>query len=707
MLNNVTNFNMNKSLLLNWINAVYQENRQTGNRAAIVLSGESLFCIETVRCFINHLRYESVIWVSPELEHAIVPEKARMLLGRECDALVYDAGSQFNIDAFGAVSGIVKSKGMIFLLVPDRKKSASYLSDSRFFNRALNSSHKYSNVYFLEKNSALPDIHQCQQNIVEQSVKVDYPFRTLDQQRAVQAIIKHIAEKKIGIIALTSDRGRGKSSSLGLAAGMLLQQPVKKIIITAPRLSNSAPVFHHAKEISSAEEISAGKIIFNDASIEFIAPDILLEKKPAAEAVFVDEASAIPLPMLEKMLDAFPLIVFSTTVHGYEGTGRGFALKFNKVLDIKKPGWQKIELDTPIRWIKNDPVEKWIGSMLCMNAELPCVAELNEINKDECNFQLVNRDKLLKDESKLTTLFALLVYAHYRTQPSDLVYMLDSDSIRIYTLELNNKILAVTLINEEGGFDKSLSSQIYKGERRPQGHLLAQTLSFHAGFECAASLKYARVMRIAVHPELQRQGLGSYLLQQVINQEQVIGMDAIGSSFGATVELLNFWNRLSFEIVRTGFTRDHASGTHSAVMLKVLNKQTEDIFEELRHKFRSYIKDWLSDSLKNISLDMKQYLNNNAIDNDGELTEYEWKDIKSFINTHRGYEVCMPALIKLIKKYDKFICHLNEQQQILIAEKIQQLKSWPEVVKKSGVTGKGEAVEYLRVAVKELLIKAA
>ena len=45
-----------------------------------------------------------------------------------------------------------------------------------------------------------------------------------------------------------------------------------------------------------------------------------------AELVIVDEAAALPLPVVEKLLG--PYVVFlASTVTGYEGTGRALQLK--------------------------------------------------------------------------------------------------------------------------------------------------------------------------------------------------------------------------------------------------------------------------------------------------------------------------------------------------------------------------------------------
>jgi tRNA(Met) cytidine acetyltransferase len=693
---------MNEALLLSWINSVYRVNSQTGLRAAIVLSGDAKFCNKVVQVFIDALSAPSVIWLSSASEKGLLTKKATSLLGQEYDALVFDAVEQFDIDAFGVSAGTIKAGGTLFLLIPGEENPRSYFHQSRFFNRAWRDMHAQKNIYLLRQNYALPEV-QNNSTIIERAEKMTPPYRTIEQQQVVGAILNQVMEKHKLVIVLTSDRGRGKSSALGIAAGRLLQQSGIKIIVTAPRKNNCEAVFYQAKKTSSAIQSVAGKLVCQHATMEFIAPDAVLEQQPSAELLLVDEASAIPLPMLEKMLGIFPKIVFASTIHGYEGTGRGFALKFNKILDINTPYWRKYQLDTPIRWLNNDPVEKWLDSMLCLHAELECVDGLADINLQECNVECVRRDDLLTDEAKLTSLFALLVSAHYRTQPSDLVYMLDSDSIRIYTLACNNKILAVALISEEGGFDGELCTQVYRGRRRPKGHLLAQTLSFHLGIEFAATLKYARLMRIAVHPELHSQGLGSHLLQQVINRERILGMDAIGSSFGATTELMRFWERLNFSIVRMGFSKDHASGTHSAVMLKALNSAGEAVFNASRIKFCAYIKNWLSEPLAAVSPDMQQYLESHAMDNGAELSDYEWQDIQSFINSHRGYAACMPPLRKLVAVYEPVLAEIDDRYKIIIYTKIKHMHSWPDTVRALSLPGKAKAIELLKEAVGALL----
>ncbi|MEI8631520.1 hypothetical protein P4S72_04170 [Vibrio sp. PP-XX7] len=71
--------------------------------------------------------------------------------------------------------------------------------------------------------------------------------------------------------------------------------------------------------------------------MSFIPPDMLLTSRCEADLMLVDEASSIPVPMLQQLGERYNRIVFSTTIHGYEGCGRGFILKFMEWLRAYRP----------------------------------------------------------------------------------------------------------------------------------------------------------------------------------------------------------------------------------------------------------------------------------------------------------------------------------------------------------------------------------
>lgn len=633
---------------------------------------------------------------------ALAPKKARTRLGMEYDGIVFDAALSFDADAFGAIAGTLCGGGLLLLLVP-RQDEFQALTGSRFLRRLWSLWHGYDGVYFLEQGGVPPGM-PLQPTAVRIATEVAPPFRTPEQQRVVQMITAAALGGERLPLVLVSDRGRGKSSALGLAAGQLLQQGIGRIIVTAPRLTISDPVFRHAQQLLNGADARRGELRWKQGWLGFMAPDALLEQRPQADLLLVDEAAAIPLPLLEQLLRLYPMAVFATTVHGYEGTGRGFTLKFYPLLDELAPGWQRCSMETPVRWAVNDPLERWIDRVLCLDAELPAVSAMQSIDVAQCSARVLDRDELSRDEVTLSTLFALLVYAHYRTRPSDLQRLLDDPNIRIYVLEYRRQIVAALLVSEEGGFGRELSSEIYRGNRRPGGHMLAQTLTFHAGCEMAATLTYARVMRIAVHPALQGNGLGSRLLQEVEIQERQQGVDAIGTSFGATSELLRFWRRAGFVMVRMGFTRDHASGTHSAVMLKSLTAAGEAVLVEVRERFRYYLASWLSDPLRGLPAGMRRALGEEQQLDTEALSASDWKEIASFACTRRGYESCMWPLQKLVRRYPALLDRLSQSDRQVLEARVRRQMSWADTVVEIRATGKAEALGRLREAAASLLL---
>lgn len=674
-----------------------------GQRVVCVLSGKKSWALALLHKLTPDNKAYQYLIVSSNIPDAISHEKSRSLLGNEYDVIVFDAHDRFAPDSLGAVSGTLRGGGIFFLLIPDINAWPA-LQSARFLQRVLPLLKNDPAVYFIEEGKPLPVARDVKISSVKKQ-QCSNPFLTYDQQHVVSVIEKNMLSLQPVPIVIISDRGRGKSSSLGFAAARLLQQGINNIIVTAPRLTTSEPLFKHAQQLLPGAVKDKGELRYQQGLIRFIAPDALLDEKPGADVLMVDEAAAIPLPMLEKMLQQYSSVVFSSTIHGYEGTGRGFTLKFNKVLDVFDPGWLLLKMTTPIRWAEDDPMERWVDRLLCLDAELADVPCIDEIKLDQCKVALINRDEIVKSEDKLSSLFALLVVAHYRTQPSDLQYMLDDPHVRVYSLEYQQQVIGAVLINQEGGFDEELSTEIYQGIRRPSGHLLAQTLTFHAGCEDAATLRYARVMRIAIHPQLQGQGFGSYLLAEVVKQEEQQDADAIGTSFGSTPELLRFWQRAGFELVRIGFTRDHASGTHSAVMLKAYTDEGKRLLNDVQQRFQRGLPDWLSGPLSDLPGTMKNYLDGITQMSAAGLNDADWQDINSFTSSHRGYEACMAAIKRLLESHSDALGQLTESEQQLVDTRVIQGLSWGETVKITGLSGKSQALQQLREAIEKIVNK--
>jgi N-acetyltransferase 10 len=78
------------------------------------------------------------------------------------------------------------------------------------------------------------------------------------------------------------------------------------------------------------------------------------------------------------MVGNWPLFI-SSTVHGYEGTGRSLSLKLIKELRGNTQGskitstyrpMKEVIMEEPIRYKRDDPIEKWLYDLLCLNVRI-------------------------------------------------------------------------------------------------------------------------------------------------------------------------------------------------------------------------------------------------------------------------------------------------------------------------------------------------
>ncbi len=697
--------------ITSFLKAHESELLKTQQRIAVVLHLNPFN--DKLETFVNALWHKRKLVISANIENALPAELAFTKLGEEYDLLVFDARDFFNPNVLGVVSGVLCGGGCLIILLPEEnewKKSTSLLLNH--VNGLL--SDKQGVYYFKDESDIPADLSIKKNKPIDNEVKPNkgtYPYRTNDQKVAVELIIKSLQLKKEYCCVLTSGRGRGKSTSLGLICAEILNSQVfssahKLILVSAPKLSVADPLFKHLQQQCVEGKASRAVFNYNNSTVRFIAPDLLLETTPEADVVFIDEAAAIPLSMLEKLLSIYPRIVFSTTTHGYEGTGRGFVFKFYKLLDKSRPGWQGVELNQPVRWAENDPLEKWIEEVLFLNVKLSDQPELPVV-KAACCVKLIDRKELIKDKEKLAQVFSLLVFSHYRTSPSDFQYILDNESVRIYSLQYNNENIGVVIVNQEGEFDEKLSKEIYRGKRRPKGNLLAQTLCFHAGSEQAASLSYARIMRIAVHPGCQQMGLGSLLLDQVMKNERMLGVDILGSSFSATPALLDFWSKADLSILRMGFSRDHVTASHSAVMAKAFTLSGEEVVTDLSNQFRKNIFLWLQGPLSGLPKKIKQHVLLCSSETSSDIDiQSDLKVVESFSKFNRNYDACMPAIMRYLDAVSMSIncCDekLNKQQQQIIMLSYKYTNNWKLIVNEMGLQSNKQAVKLLREALRLL-----
>ncbi|MBP1923373.1 tRNA(Met) cytidine acetyltransferase [Halorubrum alkaliphilum] len=448
---------------------------------------------------------------------------------------------------------------------------------------------------------------------------------TADQVRAVHAL-ESLATPGSAVV-LESDRGRGKSSAAGLAAAALAADGAD-VLVTAPTYRNAAEVFARAREcLGTVDAVDAGDEDHDHAAsddadaasddaasddshllhvpgsgrVRFAPPAVATDLPDDPDAVIVDEAAALPVRLLDGFLAA-PAVAFCTTVHGYEGAGRGFSVRFRDHLLNGEFSVRDVRLDEPIRYAPDDPVESWAARTLALDAR-PAVPEaVAGTTVDDVRYRTLDPDELLADETLLGEAFGLLVAAHYRTEPNDLARLLDAPNLSARALVTGDRVVAVALLAREGGLPAETRSAMYEGQR-VRGNMVPDLLTSQLRDEHAAEPRGIRTVRIATHHALRGRGLGSRLLAEVHDEfADVVEYFSVG--FGATPRLLRFWRRAGYRTVHLSTTRNDASGEHSAVMLRPEEPAGVDLLDRHAAAFRDRERDALSDAHRDVDADV-------------------------------------------------------------------------------------------------------
>jgi tRNA(Met) cytidine acetyltransferase len=705
------------TVLLNCVEGLLRRARDSRQRVAVVLAEQRDRGQAMARQLLQAALTGETVWYGervPEGVSACFGREAFRLLGREIDVLVFDAWSGFDPDAFGALTGSIRGGGTLLLLTPPladwptypdpqhaRITVAPYSAgqiSGRFLQRMVRliRHDPHCLVWDAGRVTQFPVIEQQKQNTqIEDALPA--PYRSRDQQRAVDAVLRVVNGHRRRPVVLTSDRGRGKSAAFGIAAARLIEQGRQHIVVTAPSRQAADTLIHHATAIAPRA----------CNHMRFIAPDELIAAPVSADLVLVDEAAAIPTPLLEALLRRYSRIAFATTVHGYEGTGRGFAVRFSGLLDQYSNSWSALELGTPIRWAADDPLERLVFRLLALDAETAPV-ESFPAGSGAQDFQLacLDRDELVNDETMLRGIFGLLVQAHYRTRPLDLRQLLDGPNLSAYVLCHGPYIAATALVAREGEFDREDCAAIWAGRSRPHGHMLPETLSAHLGLQQAPALRAARIMRLAVHPALQRRGLGCQLIAEIAARAAQDGCDYIGTCFGLTPGLLEFWFQLGWLPVRLSVKKGASSGSHSAVFLHPLSAAGAQLCTRARQRFFAQFPDQLSDTGRDLEPALVAGLLRQGADQAPRLDEADYSDLQAFSRERRLAEVTMGSLRRLAMQClmsGQGISTLTATERDLLICRVIQKRSWAACVEQTGLAGRKLAVQTLRNAVANLL----
>lgn len=595
-----------------------------GVRRLLVISGDSAWAEERALAF--RQRYAGDWpWIGspPPLalaQHTV--NNVRTLLGRECLHAIFDARRGLDVEALVMLAGTLRAGSWLVLLTPPWEDWPR-LPDADSLRWSEQAAPIATPNFIVHLQRHL--LADAQVTLWRQGEALDVaplaarpPWRQADgaptpEQRAILQQLRHAAP---GVYGVTAPRGRGKST----LAGMLTRQCRGDCWVTSPSRAAADVLRRHA-----------------DPRTVFHAPDALLalcerQTPSAPDWLLIDEAAAIPTPLLRALIRYFPRVLMTTTVQGYEGSGRGFLLKFCASL----PRWRGFTLHAPLRWAVDDPLERIVDRALLFAEEdvSPAASAAGDIE-----LQQENIGGWMTQPERLRQCYALLCSAHYRTSPLDLRRLLDAPGMDVYSAGQGDALCGVAWWVDEGGLSPALAHEVWAGRRRPRGNLAAQSLAAHGSCRRAPVLRSRRISRIAIAAPRRRQGIGCALIALQRTAARKAGLDYLSVSFGYQADLWAFWRSCGFRLARIGSHREASSGCYSAMAVLPLSDAGLRLAAQAE---RQLARDWHW-LRRLIPLDLPL-----ASDASHALDDDDWMTLAGFAFAFRPMEACFAALSRLV-----------------------------------------------------------
>ncbi len=656
------------------------------------------------------------------------------VLGATYDIAVLDLINDLKPNDIGRVGGIVRGGGIYVLMTPPFDKWDKIITKfqqnllvpqygpehirhyfkKRFVKKLLE--HDNIAIYDLDAGKWIKEPvirirkkHEFKEiRIPEKTVfpqKVYKLALTQDQVKVLktlEVLYERPPKDKKRVVVVTADRGRGKSCAIGIGLVALAHKIRRakgqaRIIVTAPSESNVQSLFELALKTfrmlgyDPDVEKKGRHIVSIEAKsifIDYVRPFDVLQRS-RADIVAVDEAAGIPVPLLFKIHQKFNRLIFSSTIHGYEGAGRGFSVRFLKYLR-KDPNTEiyEVEMEEPIRYAEDDPIERWLFDVLLLDAEPAPLTPEDEVyvKNLEVEYYIPDMEKFfLENEKELRQFFGIYVQAHYRNRPDDLAMMMDAPHHTIRALKLKSgKIVVSVELAEEGPIPDDMIEDLIKGVKLP-GNIIPDRVVKYWRVKEFAKMRGWRIVRIATHPDVQGRGLGSKMLEFIVEEAKKRGYDWVGTGFGVNYELLKFWIKNGFIPVHISPERNPVSGEYSILMIKPLTKKAEELVRYMNKEFRLRLINSLCGPYFDLEYDIAHLLLKDwgvpvKEDYKPQLTEAQVHRIVSYAWGPMTYENVVDVLMELVKAYFYDVPpsrpKLSTLQEYIMINKVLQSKTW-------------------------------
>jgi len=665
-----------------------------------------------------------------------VYEVSERYLGTTFQALVLDLTNDLKPNDVGRLIGIVQGGGLIVLQAPTWEEWDSSMTIFKqnllvpgydkprhifisWFKRKLMEYNTSIFIYDSDKRRLISGTSEQLINGTKRVIKIPentrYPqelYRlslTQDQVKVINTM-EWFYEKppkgKKKILVVTADRGRGKSCAVGLglvgfAYALRKHKYRVRMLVTAPSLDSVQSLFQLA--IKGAELLGLnpkpkeknGRIIEiqgDGFSLEYWEP--MMIPRLSSDIVAVDEASGIHVPLLHKIWKYHRRIVFASTIHGYEGAGRGFSIRFLRTIkeDISTIV-KHIDMDEPIRYSKEDPVEKWLFDALILDAE---VDKLDEIDREDITTGSLLYEKVdpywlfsPEGEETLRRLFSIYVLAHYRNEPDDLAILADAPHhiIRIAKTARGGKVVGAIQAAYEGGLGEEVIYSLLRGDKIP-GNIIPDRMLKHHRIREYGFMRGLRIVRIATHPEVQNMGVGSFMLSKIYQESVDTGLDWLGSGFGVNEKLLRFWLKNGFLVLHISPDRNPVSGEYTILVMKPITKTSSNLISYSAKLYKSKLLNSLYDTYRDLEIEIAYqmlYMNPPITDNKQppELSPVNLDRLWIYSYGPMTYEAATDIVLKLTKHYFSTTPSpqpvLDKLKEMILIGKVLQGREWEDV----------------------------
>ncbi|MBO1924621.1 tRNA(Met) cytidine acetyltransferase [Thiomicrorhabdus sp. 6S3-12] len=702
---------------LSYLRQQQQTLQQRGHRALCILQGDTNWAQALIDALCSDARTLAIgDFSARENLQEVAQNQLKHWLGQEFSHVLVSVAQGLRADTLGIVSGMIRAGGFLILVTPPDWPEIPNPENKRFLNsplcyreqepwfyRQLVASWQNDVIWIRQQDDKaflVTELESARRLIPTLRENHADGAATQEQHQAIQMILKVAFGHRKRPLVLSADRGRGKSAALGLAAVQALIKGKQRIAISAAAPEQTQTAFAHAQQWLERQtgpefnklKIHKDRIEFEygnqSKQLKFYAPDYLHLNQVECDLLLIDEAAQIPTPLLAELLQKYHRTVFSTTLHGYEGSGRGFELRFTKTLHKLTPDWTRLHLLEPLRWNSNDPLEKAINQALLLQSADQLSFPPHTQTKQQLIQQIVIKP-ICKSEliERLPQIFGLLVKAHYQTSPNDLQQLLDAPN-HLWAAYYHDQTVGILLSQQEGDLENAQSLH---------GHLVPQLLNRQYAFGEALQMRSWRLMRIAVEPQWQNFGVGSLLVQAWQDAARLQQIDFLSSSFGADSDLIRFWLKQKMRPLHLGCKRDKASGSYNLVVYQPL-KDTVLALENVRREFYRQLPFLLSDELKELEFTQLRLLLEASPDEQHQDFTRSRTIVSLYLQGKRPFTTCSAFIHQFILQQADLLTKIDAAQGEILNDKLLKRLDWTQLAEKHHLNGKKQAEQAFKKA---------